>query len=136
MNAKLTILVFAAVCLAALIAPRAACAGSPWPSGCCPGVYGTWYARVASWEDLPYFALYPPVYYRGIAPRAYGDSPVWCGGEAWGPQPSAPGPLVVVNQFVTQKAASEGPRYEGPPGPKLIKNPYYVKPVPAGDAGR
>jgi len=136
MNAKLRTLVLAGVCLTVMAAPQTTYAQPPWLWGCYPSVYGTWYARGASWEDLPYFALYPPVYCSGLTARPYGDSPVWSGAGAWDPQPPTPQPLVVLNQFVGQKAASVSPGYEGPPGPKLIKNPYYQKPIPATGAGR
>jgi len=135
MNAKHTILVLAAISLVALAGPPAASAQPPWLSGGYPCLYGAWYARGAYWEDLPYFALYPPVYYHGLTPRTYGDSPVWHGGEAWDSQPSGPGPLVVINQFVAQKGAPDGPGGGGPAGPKLIKNPYCTKPGPPGEAG-
>jgi hypothetical protein len=138
MNAKLRTLVLAAVCLTAMAAPQTTFAQPPSLWGGNPYGYGTWwYARGASWEDLPYFALYPPAYCSGLTARAYGDSPAWSGAGAWGdPQPPTPQPLVVLNQFVGQKAASESPGYRGSPGPKLIKNPYYVQPAAAGDAGR
>ena len=137
MNAKLWTLVLAAVCLTAMAAPQTTYAQSPWLWGCNPYGYGTWwYARGATWEDLPYFAIYPPVYSSGLTARAYGDSPAWSGAGAWNPQPSTPKPLVVLNQFVGQRAASETPGYGGSPGPKLIKNPYYVPPARAGDSGR
>jgi hypothetical protein len=136
MNAKLTILVLAAVSLNAITVPATASAEPPWLLGGYSCLYGAWHARGAAWEDLPYFALYPPVYYGGLSSRSYGGTPVWYGGHAWGPQPPAPPPMVVVNQFTWQKAAGELPPYGGPPGPKLIKNPYYVPPDPAGRTGR
>jgi len=136
MNAKLRTLVLAAVCLTAMAAPQTTYAQPPWLWGCNPYGYGSlWYARGASWEDLPYFAVYPPVYCNGLTARAYGDGPAWSGAGAWGPQPPTPRPLVVVNQFVVQKAALEGPAFGGPSGPKPIKNPYYVPPAPPGKAG-
>jgi hypothetical protein len=135
MKAKLTILVLAVMSFAALAVPGTASAQPPWLAGWCSPIYGAWYARGASWGDLPYYALYPPVYYRGPTPRTYGDSPVWYGGRGWEPQPAAPAPMVVVNQFVARKATLGGPGYWGAPGPKLIKNPYYVPPAPAAKAG-
>ncbi len=57
----------------------------------------------SNWENrLPYYALYPPVYYSGIVPRTYGYSPFAYPGYVPTPDlASEVGPLEIVNPYVT-----------------------------------
>jgi hypothetical protein len=64
-------------------------------------------------QRLPYFALYPPVYYNQIAPRSYGQSPfaypaIPPATEAAGTQtaPPQPAPLRIINPYVSQQEVS------------------------------
>ena len=78
-----------------------------WGCGCCypPFVYNG--------ERLPYFTLYPPVYYSYIEPRTIGQSPF-----AYPPVP--PPPAVTVENVVVQPSRP----------PLRIKNPF----VPQGQS--
>ena len=62
---------------------------------------------------LPYFALYPPVYYSQITPRSYGQSPfaypaIPAATKAAVAQaaPPQPVPLRVINPYVSQQEVS------------------------------
>ena len=74
-------------------------------------------------EHVPYFALYPPVYYGQIVPRTYGQSPF-----AYPATMAAP-----PSQDVVVAAADR------PPAPLLVINPYVSQPAevshPAGAGG-
>jgi hypothetical protein len=66
-----------------------------------------------SQQRVPYFALYPPVYYNGIVPRSYGQSPFAYPAippttEAAGAQtaPPQPAPLRIINPYVSQQEVS------------------------------
>ncbi|MGQ9575128.1 MAG: hypothetical protein ACUVUC_07405 [Thermoguttaceae bacterium] len=90
-------------------------------------------------NELPHFALYPPVYYSrpvahpyGLSPFAY---PAWvdpavCGGAA----PVCAGPLLVVNRFVAPKGVMPA-QGQGRPAPLTIKNPYVAGGSRANTAG-
>ena len=127
MKPKLAILVLAAVCLGTLTLGSAARAQNPYlySYGYYPWLGG------AGWQDLPYYALFPPVYYNGVTPRAYGHSPVFYGLDAgqYEAQPSQP--AVVINQFATSRVTVPTPAEAAGPAPLLIKNPYVqVGPAP------
>jgi hypothetical protein len=62
---------------------------------------------------LPYFALYPPVYYSQVTPRSYGQSPfaypaIPPVAEATDAQtaPPQPVPLRIINPYVSQQEVS------------------------------
>jgi len=133
MKAKYPILLLAALCLGMLTGGTAARAGSPYLFGCSPGLYGGWYGYGPSWEELPYYALYPPVYYRGVVPRTYGSNPTAYLGDVEASEPPASQPLVVINQYVAQTAGVVAPANGRVPAPLLITNPF-VKPKPSSDA--
>jgi hypothetical protein len=131
MKPRLAVLLLATLCWAASTSGPSAYAQSPYPAGCWWPYSGP-YAG-GSWEELPYFAVFPPVYYRGVTPRTYGYSPFAWVGEAAAPQrfvaseTSGGAPLVVINQYVAGNVARQVPVSAAAPPPLLIKNPY-VKP--------
>jgi hypothetical protein len=125
MKPRLVILLFAALCWGASTPGRSAHAQSPYLPGCwCPYIGG--YSS-SSWEQLPYFAVFPPVYYHGVTPRTYGYSPFAYVAQAPSSDSSCATPLVVINQYVAGNAAGQPPASTAAPAPRLIKNPY-VKP--------
>lgn len=94
--------------------------------------YGLYGSRV---EDVPYFALFPPVYYSMPVPRTYGWSPFAYPPGTMTPEIEAPLPKEIINPYVpqpeakpssnstpkdTMKTASTGAQRL----PKVIINPY------------
>jgi hypothetical protein len=80
--------------------------GPFYGSACWGGCYPPF---VFNGERMPYFTLYPPVYYSGIVPRSIGQSPF-----AYPPVP--PPPPVAVENVVVQPTRP----------PLRIKNPFVV----------
>jgi hypothetical protein len=129
MKPRLTILVFAALCAGVVIPGPSAHAQPPYFGGYC-WPYGTAYTG-SSWdESIPYYALFPPVYYQGIVSRPYGYSPfAWVGGTPAADSPggsdrSVAAPVVVINQYVGRNASTQVAASPGAPAPLLVKNPY------------
>ena len=56
-------------------------------------------------EDIPYFAKFPPVYYNGIVPRPYGISPFAAPAGIPPVELSYPQPLTIKNQFYQEEIA-------------------------------
>jgi hypothetical protein len=125
MKPRLVILLFAALCWGASTTGKSAQAQSPYLPGCWWPYIGGYTS--SSWEQLPYFAVFPPVYYQGVTPRTYGYSPFAYAAEAPWSGTSCAAPLVVINQYVARNAARQAPAGTAPPAPPIIKNPY-VKP--------
>jgi hypothetical protein len=83
-------------------------------------------------DNVPYFALHPPVYYSYPVPRTYGYSPFAYGPWVMTPELAAPPePLTIINPYVPkaqQKAASEtndrAAQAQAQPEPLVIINPY------------
>jgi hypothetical protein len=90
------------------------------------GLYGGWWPGLFSQDDLPYFALYPPVYYSDPIPRPYGFSPYAYPPGTMTPEAIRVQPLMVLNRFVPQSVAVEKPTKTT--GPLRIHNPYVDKP--------
>jgi hypothetical protein len=86
---------------------------------------GSWYPPSVTYNQvkLPYFALYPPVYYSQIVPRAYGQSPFAYPPVVPAPEeagvaaasPPSPQPLRIVNPYVTQPGEVSKPTPSPPP---------------------
>jgi hypothetical protein len=83
---------------------------------------------------VPYFALYPPVYYSGLTPRSYGQSPfaypalppaseAATAAQAAQPQPA---PLRIVNPYVSEREVSTPVRPAGE-----VRTPLVVYPAMA-----
>jgi hypothetical protein len=86
------------------------------------GCYPFYGGAVSVPGPLPYYALYPPVYYSRPVPRTYGFSPFAY--PLGSPTPEEPEravarevvrPVRIVNPYVAQSSASELPK---PPVPK------------------
>jgi len=91
------------------------------------GPYGWWYPYAYQYERIPYFALFPPVYYSYPVSRPYGYSPFNYFYDAGMPEAQLAGPLTVSNPYVSRTAANQakpGPQMGGPP---RIDNPYVVQ---------
>jgi len=99
---------------------------APYSVGC----YGTVFPGVNSvtWERVPYYALYPPVYYSYPVPRPYGYSPFAYPPGTMTPEPPEPKPLVIENRFVPKKAVQSVKRDQVAAAPLRIVNPYVVMP--------
>jgi hypothetical protein len=113
--------------------PSAANAGGPfgcdlWSYWGVNGPYGLYGNRV---NEVPYFAMFPPVYYSLPVPRPYGWSPFAYPPGVMTPAVEPPKPQTIINPHVPQPQAkpssSEGKTratgYEAPP-PKEVINPF------------
>ncbi len=107
--------------------------GPSWGGGC--GInypYGLYGYRV---NEVPYFAMFPPVYYSMPVPRAYGWSPFAYPPGTMTPeiQAAAPAPQEIINPHVPQstpakpsaetKTTARTVDYKAPE-PKEIINPF------------
>jgi hypothetical protein len=85
-------------------------------------------------DNVPYFALHPPVYYSHPVPRTYGYSPFAYGPWVMTPDAAhAPQPLTIINPYVpdaNQKSAIEASdrstAISTQPEPLVIINPYVT----------
>jgi hypothetical protein len=83
-------------------------------------------------DNVPYFALHPPVYYSYPVPRTYGYSPFAYPPGVMTPELAAPPqPVTIINPYVPkaeQKASIEttdrSARAPAQPEPLVIINPY------------
>ena len=106
--------------------------GLGWGANFPFGLYGS---RV---EDVPYFAMFPPVYYSMPVPRTYGWSPFAYPPGTMTPEVQTAVPEVIINPYVPQqsqaepssnKTASTGSaaeRVRTKPEPKVIINPFVT----------
>jgi hypothetical protein len=83
------------------------------------------------YNNLPYFALHPPVYYSTPVPRTYGYSPFAYGPDVMTPEVVIEAkPVTIINPFVpaapadpkTDRAASTS----NSPEPLVIVNPFVT----------
>lgn len=127
-------LILCAFVLAAILALGVNTASAGGPFGCgdywgINGAYGLYGNRV---NEVPYFAMFPPVYYSQPVPRSYGWSPFAYPPGVMTPAVEAPKPQTIINPHVQQppqcapsstetKAKTTG--YEAPP-PKEVINPF------------
>ncbi len=144
-KAKLALL--AAVCVALLGPIASADPGVAWWGyGAYWGPYGWWYPYSYQYERIPYFALFPPVYYSYPVSRPYGQSPFnyYYGYDgASSPEGQLAGPLTILNPYVRRTAADQpklGPQVGGT---LRIDNPFTArgsvqgeKTTSAGKAGQ
>jgi hypothetical protein len=82
-------------------------------------------------NNVPYYALHPPVYYSYPVPRTYGYSPFAYPGYFMTPEGCEPQPLDIINPHVpapTQKPASveteRAAAVQRAPEPLVILNPF------------
>jgi hypothetical protein len=92
-----------------------------WPYGPCGWSYT--YPYSYSNQTVPYFAMYPPVYYSYRVARTYGYSPFAYPPGVMTPGSEAPRPVIVQNQYSGSEAAGT---MEGQQSgqPQRIDNPY------------
>ena len=90
------------------------------------GPYGLYGNRV---NEVPYFAMFPPVYYSLPVPRSYGWSPFAYPPGTMTPAVEPPKPQAITNPYVPQcspsstEAKAKTTGYEAPP-PKEVINPF------------
>ena len=90
--------------------------------------YGLYGSRV---NDVPYFAMFPPVYYSAPVPRTYGWSPFAYPPGTMTPELEAPMPEEIVNPYVPQnkdqkeaKPMSQRVAANRRPTPQVMINPF------------
>jgi hypothetical protein len=126
--------------LAALTVVLAA-AGSAQAQGFYGGYYGFNagagpYNLFDNERVVPYFSLYPPVYYSRPVARSYGWSPFAYPPGTMTPEVQAPAPEEIQNPHLPQnpQKTSAAPINRSAQGP-VIENPYVVSaPRPTDDA--
>lgn len=125
----LSALLFLAACAAGSSAQAQGYGGY---GGYCGGGFYNGFYNVIVADQLPYFTLYPPVYYSGIVPRTIGYSPF-----AYPPGTMTPelvkveGSGVMLNPFVPQsKEKTEKKTAESrvASAPLRMVNPYVDSP--------
>lgn len=88
-----------------------------------------WYDYGARSERVPYFSLYPPVYYSCPIPRTYGYSPYAYPPGTMTPELVVePTPKVLQNRFLPRKSSPPDSRTAG--GPLVLRNPFVAQPEP------
>jgi hypothetical protein len=89
-----------------------------------PYAFGGYGSSIYANERLPFYSLYPPVYYKQAIPRSYGYSPF---AYPLGPPTPSPTPVsqVVMNPFCAAPApAPDEGELADRPKPLLIRNPF------------
>jgi len=115
------------------------------PNGCGP-YGGYWFGAPYTFyqqQDVPYFALHPPVYYSLPVPRTYGYSPFAYPPGTMTPEIAGGGPIEIRNPYVVpekpapkdshDKAAPDSSRGKSTKV-QILVNPYVVEEAVA--AGR
>jgi hypothetical protein len=122
MNARLILVVLVGV--VALAVPRSA-NGQFGPNGCpyVPYCWGYGYGSVSA-NDVPYFSLYPPVYYSYRVARTYGYSPFAYPPGVMTPGSEPPREVVVRGAYPAGEAAETSEEQQGGPKPLRIDNPF------------
>ncbi len=143
---KVKLGLLAVVCVALLVPAASAepWGGFPWCGyGAYWGPYGWWYPYSYQYDRIPYFALYPPVYYSYPLAQPYGLSPFNYGSYGYGggsPAAQLAGPVTVSNPYAPRMAAKETTPQPQVGGALRIDNPYVaqgnVQGVKASAAGR
>ncbi len=82
----------------------------------------------ANREYLPYYSLFPPVYYSAPVPRSYGYSPFAYPPGTMTPEVEVVQPAEIINPHVPQSSKGNGikraPVEHTTMAPKVIHNPY------------
>jgi len=112
----------------------------PWCGyGAYWGPYGWWYPYSYQYERIPYFALFPPVYYSYPVSRPYGQGPFinFYGYDGAGsPGGQLAGPLTMSNPYLPRMAANQARPQQQVGGPLRIDNPYVVRGSVQGENGK
>lgn len=85
-------------------------------------------------EYIPYYALYPPVYYSYPVARPYGYSPFAYPPGTRTPEVVKPEPLTIKNQFVPEETSGQPRQDRLATAPLRIANPYAVAPDAGGES--
>jgi len=131
MSNKLAIWVVLAVLAVSLATSSSAMAYWPaWPYSCntdAAWAYGWSGASWCSRDQVPYFALHPPVYYSQPVRRPYGLSPfAWPPVVRFSERRSPPAPLLVRNPYASADNSSLTDVERARRPPLRIVNPYVV----------
>jgi hypothetical protein len=82
-------------------------------------------ARLPDLDKLPYFSLFPPVYYSNPVPRTYGYTPFASLPELTTIlETRSAQPLVVQNPYVTAPAVGASPEVSSAQTPQIVRNPF------------
>lgn len=125
--------------LVAMVSLAGLAAGSQAVASDCCGGDWYWGRSLYNYErdNIPYFALYPPVYYSLPVARTYGYSPF-----AYPPGTMTPelvaSPQIIDNPHVEEKPAPKKPKpasNKSASAPRIIVNPY-VSPIKLSQTAR
>ena len=135
MNAKLILVVLLGMLV---VAGTNAVSGQDWGGfPCAPPFGGYPYQNIYSTESVPYYSLYPPVYYSYRVARTYGYSPFAYPPGVLTPGSEPPRGAAVQNVYTTTEGAETSELQHGRP-PLRIDNPFVQQPgvakarMPAG----
>jgi hypothetical protein len=133
-KAKLALLAVVCVMFLAPAALAEPWGGFPWWGyGAYWGPYGWWYPYSYQYERIPYFALFPPVYYSYPVSRPYGQSPFNYGYDSYAcngagsAEGELAGPLTISNPYLRRMAADQATPVPQQGGALRIDNPYVAK---------
>jgi hypothetical protein len=132
MKSLLCFATVACAVVAATIASTSAHADGPFCDSWCGGInypFGLYGNRI---NDVPYFAMFPPVYYSAPVARTYGFSPFAYPPGVMTPEVvQAPAPQEIINPHIPQKpptkpssADSAHTAENRTPRPQTIINPF------------
>ncbi len=141
MSTRHVIWVILAMAVVAGMSSPATAQGWPYPYHY--GVYGPWAytaQHVGQHTGVPYYALYPPVYYSHAVKRPYGLSPFadlpvghgygaahsTCGPARVAARPKPAEPLLLKNPHVADHSAVAPQQQQASRAPLRIVNPYVV----------
>lgn len=120
--------VFRKLCLVGLVALVLGLASSQahaqqaWGGGFGYG-YGMPY-NLYGMEHIPYYSLYPPVYYSYPVPRTYGYSPFAYPPGTMTPDVPAAEPKLMLNPFVPRRQTEQPAKDQTASQPLRIRNPF------------
>ena len=91
-----------------------------------PYAWGGYGSSIYANERLPFYSLFPPVYYKRPIPRSYGYSPFAYPLGSPTPTPVSVSPLLMANPFcpATAPMPDEGDLTANRPRPLMIRNPF------------
>jgi hypothetical protein len=92
-----------------------------------PYALGGYGSSIYANERLPYYSLFPPVYYKQAIPRSYGYSPYAYPLGSPTPTPVSVSPQLVMNPFYQAPApAPDEGELADRPKPLVIRNPFVA----------
>jgi hypothetical protein len=130
MNAKLILVGLASV---VVLVPLGTASGQDWSAGSPYSSNGWgygWPATSYAGEAIPYFSLFPPVYYSYPVPRTYGYSPFAYPPGFVTPSPQLARAAITQNSYAMSGGAEPVAQQRRPP--LRIDNPFVGPPSPPG----